>query len=175
MEEKKEMDIYENTEVQELIGYVPTSLQKWGVFVIAMFIMVLLAGSYFFQYPETLKGKIVIPASNDSTPYVSGQLYLPPINFGEVKIGAKVLVFTEAYPESKYGFLTGTVNKIYGIPDASGHYMVEVRFPNGLQTNQGMTLSPRLQLIGTGEVVLREARLIEALVKPVQLINKFKQ
>ena len=168
MNERKEIEIYEHRETQELIGYIPTSLQKWGVYAIALFMAILLAGSCFFQYPETLKGSIIIPPS-EGTDSVSGVMFLPPSNFGKVREGANVLVFTEAYPEAEYGFLTGKVNRVYGIPDESGKYRVEVHFPKGLLTSQGATLSARLQLTGTGEVILKESTLIEALIKPIRL------
>lgn len=168
MNEKKEIEIYESREVQELIGYIPTSLQKWGVYVIALFMAILLVGSCFFRYPKTLKGSVIIPPS-EGIDTVSGIMHLPPSNFGEVREGAKVLVFTEAYPESEYGFLTGTVNRVYGILDKSGNYRVEIYFPKGLLTSQGSTLSARLQLTGTGEVILKESTLIEALIKPIRL------
>lgn len=64
---EKKIEVYENTEVQELIGYIPSSLQKWGIYLIALFILVLFTGSFFFQYPDMLNGKIIIPPSNDST------------------------------------------------------------------------------------------------------------
>ena len=38
---EKKIEVYENTEVQELIGYIPSSLQKWGIYLIALFILVL--------------------------------------------------------------------------------------------------------------------------------------
>ena len=163
---EKKIEVYENTEVQELIGYIPSSLQKWGIYLIALFILVLFTGSFFFQYPDMLNGKIIIPPSNDSTRNVSGFMYLQPANFGEITKGQKVLVFTEIYLESKYGFLTGAVSQIHGMPDASGNYLVEVRFPNGLKTNLGMELSSQIQLSGTGKIILEEKRLIEALIKP---------
>ncbi len=168
MNEGKEIEIYEPREAQELIGYIPTSLQKWGVYAIALFMAILLAGSCFFRYPETLKGSIIIPPS-EGADSVSGIMFLPPSNLGEVRDGAKVLVFTEAYPEAKYGFLTGTVNRVYGIPDESGKHRVEVHFPRGLLTSQGAALSARLQLTGTGEIILKESTLMEALIKPIRL------
>ena len=174
MNERKEIEIYESHEVQELIGYIPTSVQKWGVYVIAFFGAILLAGGCFFQYPETLTGSVIIPPS-EGADTVSGIMLLPPSNFGEVREGAKVLVFTEAYPEPEYGFLAGTVNRVYGIPDESGSYRVEVYFPKGLLTSQGATLSARLQLTGTGEVILKESTLIEALIKPIRLPARRKQ
>ena len=45
MDGNRENEIYEHSEVQELIGYVPTSLQKWGVYVIALFMAIVLVGS----------------------------------------------------------------------------------------------------------------------------------
>lgn len=174
MDEERDIFIYENREVQELIGYVPTSLQKWGVYVIALFVLMLLTGSYFFQYPETLKGNMVVPVSDETVLAEYGTLYLPPANIGEVKKGLKVLFFTRTHAEAKYGFLTGVVNDIQGTPDASGHYKVEVCFPQGRWTNKGIELSPELQLTGTGEVILKEKRLIETLIKPVELIHNIK-
>lgn len=67
MNEGKEIEIYEPREAQELIGYIPTSLQKWGVYAIALFMAILLAGSCFFRYPETLKGSIIIPRQRVQT------------------------------------------------------------------------------------------------------------
>ncbi len=171
MDCKRHIDIYENSDAQELIGYIPNSLHKWGVYIIAIFIIILLSGSYFIQYPDTLKGKIVIPIPCDSTSHISGILYLSSNNLGEVKLGNKVLVFTEAYPESKYGYVTGRVNKINGTHDDTGHYQVEVLFPNGLLTSQGIYLSSHIQLCGTGEVILKEKRLIENFITPLNNIT----
>lgn len=171
MDNKRDIELYENRQVQELIGHVPAGVLRWGVYVIASFVVVLLAGSCFFQYPETLKGTIVIPCSDD-TALVYGILFLPPANVGEIKEGAKVHAFPEAYPEAKYGFLTGEVWRINGIPDEAGRYRVEVRFPQGLRTSQGYALSPKLQMSGSGEVVLKESRLIEALIGPVRLVTR---
>lgn len=170
MDKENDIELYESREAGELIGYVPSALQKWGIYVIALFVLILFAGSYFFKYPETLKGSIIIPPS-DSSFTVSGKLFLPALNIGEVEKGAKVRVFTDAYPEVKYGFLLGVVRQIKGIPDSFGLYVVDVDFPNGLTTSQGVLLSTHLQLTGTGEVILKDSRLIEVLISNLDFLS----
>lgn len=170
MDNKKEIELYDADRIQEVIGYVPNYLVRWGVYIIAFFITVLLTGSYFFHYPETLKGNIIIPCNNDSL-LVRGVLFLPPTNVGEISEGAKVLVFSDIYPEAKYGFLEGVVEYVNGTPDASGRYSVSVMFPNGRLTNRGIKLSSKLQLNGKGEVIIKKYRLIEVLITPFQMIT----
>lgn len=102
MDNKRNIELYENRQVQELIGHVPAGVLQWGVYVIASFVAVLLAGSCFFQYPETLKGTIVIPCPND-TALVYGILFLPPANVGEIKEGAKVHAFQKLIPRPNMG------------------------------------------------------------------------
>lgn len=170
---RQDIELYEDGQEHEIIGYVPTSLQKWGIYVIALFLSVLLMGSCFFSYPETLRGSAVIYCANDTTE-TRGLLKLAPHNVGEITPGTRVMVFTDVYPEAEYGFLEGKVKSIHSIPDASGYYNIDIEFPDGLLTSRGIRLSDRLQLNGQGEVVLREQRLIEVLIKPIQMIPNLK-
>ena len=39
-------------DVQEILGYVPRWIVRWGITVIFISILVLLVGSWFFRYPE---------------------------------------------------------------------------------------------------------------------------
>lgn len=172
MKEQGNLELYESSEIQELVGDVPKSLQKWGVYLVAAFLAGGLAWSYFFQYPEMLRGDMVIPPGESRGGRTEGLLFLPSVNIGEVRAGARVVVHTDAYPETTYGLLLGKVRRVHGVPNESGLYRVDVDFPNGLVSSQGKVFSHQLQLMGTGEVVLREARLMEMLLKPFQVLNK---
>lgn len=160
-------ELYETSELQEIIGGIPGTLQRWGTLSLVLFLAVLLSGSYFFKCPKTLSGRVVIPASTSLRVRVDGQLYLPAVGIGEVRTGDRVLVSTDAYPEAAYGMLCGKVLRVYGIPNGAGYHRVDVRFTGGLKTTRGMLLSHRLQLSGKGEVMLEEHRLLSLLVRPL--------
>lgn len=170
---RQDIELYEDGQEHEIIGYIPTRLQKWGIYVIALFLSVLLIGSCFFSYPETLRGTAVIYCPGDSAE-TKGLLKLAPYNVGEIVPGARVMVFTDVYPEAEYGFLEGKVKCIHGVPDMSGYYDIDIEFPDGLVTSRGIRLSGKLQLNGQGEVVLREQRLIEVLIEPIRMISNLK-
>ena len=161
MGKKRQVELRESESNPHFIGGIPSYLQKWGIFIFALPLVVIVVGSYLFKIPETLKGSVVIPLLDSKDSVVRGTLYLPPFNMGAATKGAKVHVFADAYPNARYGFLKGKVDWINGIPDEKGLYRVGVVFPMGLVTNLGDTLSTRLQLTGRGELILRERRLID--------------
>lgn len=172
MDEQREVELYESSDIGEIVGSVPMALQKMGVFALVLFWAILLTGSFFFRYPETLRGDMVIPIADNKQGPVQGYLFLPPTNIGEVRVGAKVLMRTDAYPESDYGLLVGEVRRIHGKPMGKAPtYQVDVSFPGGLETTRGKRLSQELQLVGAGEVVLRESRLIEMLIEPLRVLT----
>jgi multidrug resistance efflux pump len=51
-------------EVQEILGTPPGWLIRRGTTVISLIVLVLLAGSYFFRYPDMIKGRITILSRN---------------------------------------------------------------------------------------------------------------
>lgn len=166
--EYKDQDILLDEHTREILEYVPNALQRWGVFVVAAVLVVLLAGSYYIRYPETLKGRVVIPVAKDGRGTIA-IMYVEATNVGEVMTGLKVLIFTEEYPEARYGFLRGQVENLCGIPDENGLFKIEVSLPDGLKTSYGQNLSSQIQLSGTGEIIIREKCLLETIVKPIKI------
>ena len=49
-------------EIQEIIGYVPHWVIRWGVSVIFITLGIILMTSFMVQYPDTLTGKALINA-----------------------------------------------------------------------------------------------------------------
>jgi len=172
--EDKEQDMLLDEHTREIIEYMPNALQRWGVFVVAAVLVALFAGSYFIRYPETLKGRVVIPVAEDGRDTIA-IMYVEATNIGEVRVGSKVLIFTEEYPEAKYGFLRGRVINLCGIPDENGLFKIEVSLPDGLTTSYGQSLSSQIQLSGTGEIIIREKCLLETIVKPLKIDNQNKR
>ncbi len=51
-------------EVQEIMGTPPKWIIRWGIVIIFFVVMTLLAGSYFYKYPDLIKAQITIVSEN---------------------------------------------------------------------------------------------------------------
>ncbi|MCF3108538.1 HlyD family secretion protein [Niabella sp. CC-SYL272] len=106
-----------------------------------------------------------------------GEMYLPTIGAGKVKVGSEVIVKLDNYPYEEFGSINGTVLSVSQIPkQKSGQdqalktqtttpndYLVLVGFPDSLKTNYGTKLKFQYDLKGAGEIVANKRRLIERL------------
>ncbi len=51
-------------EVQEIMGYIPNWIIRWGITVIFLIVLLSLVGSWFFKYPDVIYSNIVITTEN---------------------------------------------------------------------------------------------------------------
>lgn len=51
-------------EVQEILGTPPRWIVRWGITIMALVVAVLLAGSYFYKYPDIISSRIIILSEN---------------------------------------------------------------------------------------------------------------
>ena len=106
----------------------------------------------------------IIPADSSE---VVGIMEVPSAGFGRVAVGQTVNVKLNGFPYFEYGLLKGVVNRISSVPEKDG-YIVEVTFPQGLQS----TYKEQLQLIqrmdGTGDIITRDQRLIQRFIQPLR-------
>ncbi|MEA3494710.1 MAG: HlyD family efflux transporter periplasmic adaptor subunit [Bacteroidota bacterium] len=51
-------------DVQDILGYIPHWVIRWGITVIFISLIVLLLGSWFFKYPDIITSKIVLTTKN---------------------------------------------------------------------------------------------------------------
>ncbi len=58
-------------EMQEIMGYVPRWIVRWGISVITVSIILLLAGSWFFKYPDIVNATVVVLTENPPAPVVA--------------------------------------------------------------------------------------------------------
>jgi HlyD family secretion protein len=49
-----------STEVQEIMGFIPRWIIRWGITLFFAVVVVLLAGSWFFKYPDIIRSTIVV-------------------------------------------------------------------------------------------------------------------
>lgn len=100
----------------------------------------------------------VIPSENSS--FVA-KLKTPSQNSGKIKIGQKVIVKLENYPDTEFGALNGVVNRISLIPDKEGNYYLDVELPKKLITSYNKEIDFKQEMRGTAEIITEDLRLIE--------------
>ncbi len=100
----------------------------------------------------------IIPSENSS--FVA-KLKTPSQNSGKIKVGQKVNIKLENYPDTEFGVLNGTVKNISLIPDAEGFYFVDVELPSKLITSYNKEIDFKQEMRGTAEIITEDLRLIE--------------
>lgn len=98
----------------------------------------------------------------------SGYGLVPAEGAGKVEKGQKVYVRVKDFPDTEFGFLEGIVKSISGVPDKDNNYFIEISFPDGLVTNYKKRLPISRQMSGTAEIVIKNKRLIENIIQPLE-------
>jgi len=100
----------------------------------------------------------IIPKDNSS---FIAKLKTPAQNSGKIKVGQKVNIKLENYPDTEFGILNGTVKNISLIPNAEGIYFVDVELPKKLITSYNKEIDFKQEMRGSAEIITEDLRLIE--------------
>lgn len=100
----------------------------------------------------------IIPKVNSS--FVA-KLKTPSLNSGKIKIGQRVNVKLENYPDTEFGVLNGTVKRISVIPDKEGNYFIDVELPEKLITSYNKEIVFKLEMRASAEIITEDLRLID--------------
>ncbi|MEQ5791344.1 HlyD family efflux transporter periplasmic adaptor subunit [Muricauda sp. NFXS6] len=100
----------------------------------------------------------VVP--NENTSYFA-KLKTPAQNSGKIKVGQRVNVKLENYPETEFGTLYGQVKSISQIPDDEGFYYIDVALPEKLLTSYNKEIDFKQEMRGSAEIITEDLRLIE--------------
>jgi multidrug resistance efflux pump len=114
----------------------------------------------------------VIPTQQD-TP--KGKALLPVQGAGKVKVGQRVNVRINNFPDQEFGYLTGSVESISSVPTAEGFYVIGINFPKGMVTNYDLTLPITQQMLGNADIITDDLRLMERFFMPVKKLLKNQQ
>lgn len=100
----------------------------------------------------------IIPEDNEN--YVA-KVRAVAQNSGKIKVGQKVNIKLENYPETEFGMLNGKVSSISMVPDKEGHYLVDVSLPKKLITSYNKEIEFKQEMSGTAEIITEDLRLLE--------------
>lgn len=100
----------------------------------------------------------IIP-SKDS-PYLA-KVLAPTRNSGKIETGQRVQISLDNYPQTEFGFLEGSVEKISEFPNEDGFYILDIELPEKLITSYGKRLEFKQEMSGSANIITQELRLIE--------------
>lgn len=175
-------------EFQEIVSQSPRWLIRSGIFLVFGLLVLLLAGSYFYKYPDVIESKIVVCLKetilqNDSLSAkgpqnvsekksdIRGKIILSLKDVRKVKPGQKVNIRFDDFPSMEYGFIHGTVSNISMAP-VNSSYIIEVELPQDRTTNYGTQLNLSPEMKGSAEIITEEVRLIQRLFIPLKSLIK---
>lgn len=132
--------------------------------------------SGILQYQEFWRNNMYVNTSSEifsispDRNHMIGELLIPALGAGKVKVGQDVNIKLADYPYDEYGYIRGKVEMISPLArninnqDGSNKaYLVKVSFPDGLTTNFGKQLPLNYESGGSGEIITEKRRLIQRL------------
>ncbi|MCX6222325.1 MAG: hypothetical protein NTZ69_15245 [Bacteroidia bacterium] len=152
-------------EVQDLMGRMPSWLIRNGIIMVILLLMMLVAGSWFFKYPDVITAPVVVTAAPDHPTTFVGCVQLSLNLSGKVQVGQRVNLKFASYPYMEYGVVEGVVSKISSVPNGET-YALEVNLPGQMVSTFGKKLEFQQELKGTAEIITEERRLLDRILHP---------
>ncbi|MDL2312666.1 HlyD family secretion protein [Bacteroidales bacterium OttesenSCG-928-B11] len=121
-------------------------------------------------------GEVFVTIVPEETTRIIGKILLPPQGAGKVKEGQMVNVKFDNFPHMEYGMVRVQIRNISLVPiqvdEKNKAYMLEVLFPERLQTNYGKDLDFSQEMTGTAEIITEDLRLLDKFINPIKAIIK---
>lgn len=92
-----------------------------------------------------------------------GELRVPQQNAGKVSEGQTVLIRFAGYPYEEYGVVQGRISTISAVSYKDSVFLARVLLPNGLQTTYQKTLTQKMGMTATADIITNDTRLLDKL------------
>jgi hypothetical protein len=153
-----------STAVNEIIAHKPGFLIRWGNLIFLAILLLILAASFFIQYPD------VVPATGrllySNTNYYA-EVIVAADKAKSIKKGQKVLLKIAAYPFREYGIVEARIDSLF-TNTADSSCLVKALLINGLYTNYQKKLPYREGLMTEADIVMEDMRLSERLIQKIK-------
>ena len=165
------------TQLQSLVSQLKTGIEDWELnyALRAPIDGKITFSKYWIENQNVTSGEEIFTIVPDSVYRIIGKAMLPIARSGKVKIGQKVNIRLQNFPENEYGILRGLVQHISLTPAQTGeiiYYSVEVNLPNGLVTTYKKELPYLPNMQGQADIITEDLSLLERLVLPIKKILK---
>ncbi|MFB9058057.1 HlyD family secretion protein [Mariniflexile ostreae] len=117
----------------------------------------------FNSNQTVVKDELMFVVFSENNPYYVAKLKTPKTNSGKIKVGQRVNLKLNDYPEYEFGVLVGVVQSITSMPDNIGTYIVDVKIPKHLKTSFGKNIIFKQDMHGAADIITEDLRLLERL------------
>ena len=110
--------------VRHIIGEIPSKIVRYGIMIITVVILGLLAGAYFIPYPETISAKVQMTNARQGT------IAVPYKYVNTLARGMTVNIEVEGYDAETYGAANGMITATSHTPRQTAEgsvFMAQVR------------------------------------------------
>jgi len=165
------------TQLQSLVSQLKTGIEDWELnyALKASIDGKVTFSKYWVENQNVTSGEDVFTIVPDSAYTVIGKATLPVTRSGKVKVGQKVNIRLDNFPDNEYGILRGKVENISLVPAQTNqvlNYTVEISFPNGLTTTYKKKLPFLPDMQGQAEIITDDISLLERFFLPVKKVLK---
>ena len=158
MEKEKKIEL-RSEEVQEVMNRVPPAILRYGSGVLLGIVLLLLAGSAWFSYPETVMTEFALSVGKDGLPQGTARVSMQDI--GKIRTEQRAVIHLTGFPEQEYGFMEGTVTDVSPFPDEKGGYVLTVGLSSETVERCKAVLSQIKGTDGTAKIIIKERTLLE--------------
>jgi len=165
------------TQLQSLASQLKTGIEDWELnyALKAPIDGKITFSKYWIENQNVSAGEEVFTIVPDSAYNIIGKATLSVTRSGKVKIGQKVNIRLDNFPDNEYGILRGKVVNISLVPSQTNqisNYTVEISLPNGLITTYKKELPFLPNMQGQAEIITDDISLLERFFLPVKKILK---
>ena len=164
------------TQLRSLINLLKTEVNTWEMnYVLTTPIEgVITFTQYWTKNQNVAAGNVVFNIVPDNQGEIIGKAMLPTERSGKVKVGQKVNIRFNNYPDNEYGIVKGVVKNISLIPASQGQgtksYIVDIELPNGLKTTYNKTLPFLPEAEGQADIITDDITLLERFLLPLRKV-----
>ena len=164
------------TQLRSLINQLKTEVNTWEMnYVLTTPIEgVITFTQYWTKNQNVAAGNVVFNIVPDNQGEIIGKAMLPTERSGKVKVGQKVNIRFNNYPDNEYGIVKGVVKNISLIPASQGQgtksYIVDIELPNGLKTTYNKPLPFLPEAEGQADIITDDITLLERFLLPLRKV-----
>lgn len=128
---------------------------------------------YWVANQNVILGDMVFTIIPSDDVKLIGKASLPIARSGKVKIGQKVNIRFENFPDEEYGIVGGSVKNISMVPVKENellNYTVEIELPHALTTTYRKELPYLPEMRGQADIITEDITLLERFIMPIKKV-----
>lgn len=128
---------------------------------------------YWVVNQNVVSGDMVFTVIPSGDVKLIGKASLPSARSGKVKIGQKVNIRFDNFPDQEFGIVEGKVKNISMVPVKENellNYTVEIELPNALATTYKKELPYLPEMSGQADIITADITLLERFIMPIKKI-----